>query len=587
MSQVVELIKERLSIADVVGQYVELKRAGKYLKGKSPFTNERTPSFYVTPDKGLYHCFSTGKGGDVFTFVQEMEGVDFKGALKILAERAGVELVPEDPAKRDRRDRLIEIVETATAFFEAQLARTPDALAYLERRGVKPETIKQWRIGFAPEGWSGLRDHLAKVLRATDSEMLAVGLVIEGQRGAYDRFRSRVMFPICDASGRVVGFSGRAFGAEAEERGPKYMNSPEGELFDKSSILHGFHLAKQSIHRAGYAVLVEGQMDLVMSHQAGVTNAIASSGTALTEGQLALVKRIAPRLMVAYDSDVAGTNAAERACKLASSMGFDVKVVRIVGGKDPADLVREDVALWKAALASATPIVDFKLATIIAAESDEAKRMRRVDQEVVPYLVEIAGTIERSFAIRRVATEIGQSEEVVARAVAERARAGSAEPTRSIAGAVTAKATPIATTDVVGVERTLAIAAWLDDSTNADVAAQIKMTGTELEQKLSDIVGTERVAAVKASLADLGPALAFRAADLYSNMRPSELSREIHDLLGVLELSILDRRKQEIDRVLGSPPADANSHAQALQELQTIIKRKQTLQATLRNPTQQ
>lgn len=578
MSQVVELIKERLSIEDVVGQYVELKKAGKYYKARSPFANERTPSFYVSPDRGLYHCFSTGKGGDIFTFVQEMEGVDFKGALKVLAERAGIELVPEDPAKRDRRDRMFELAEAATVFFVAQLQNNADAKAYLARRGLKEETIKTWRLGWAPEEWSSLRDHLVKTLRATDAELISVGLAIEGQRGAYDRFRSRIMFPIADSSGRIVGFSGRAFGKEAEERGPKYMNSPEGELFDKSSVLYGFDKAKQSIHRAGYAVLVEGQMDLVMSHQAGVKNTVASSGTALTEGQLGLIKRIAPRLMVAYDSDKAGVNAAERACQLASSIGFDVKVVKVVGGKDPADLVLEDVGLWKQALASSMPIIDYKLSVVLEQEKDERQRVRRVEKEVVPYIVSIDGTIERAHAAQKVAAALGVSEDIVLEqvAVTKDARVSG----RSIP--VVEKAA-VSNIDIerVRVEELLTIARWLSEEGNKEVAKNVGFDTLSIESKLKEIVGEEKFSQLRASISAMDQALTFRAADRYADARADDIQHEIEDLFAYLESSFIDRRLKEIKKALGSPP-EVNEE-KLLDEQQRLAKRKEQLQTSVRN----
>jgi DNA primase len=575
MSQVVELIKEKLSIADVVGQYVELKRAGKYFKARSPFSNERTPSFYVSPDRGLYHCFSTGKGGDIFTFVQEMEGVDFKGALKVLADRAGIQLVPEDPAKRDRRDRMFEIAEAATVFFTSQLERNADAKAYLARRGMKEETIKEWRLGYAPEGWSVLRDHLSKVMRTTDAELMAVGLAIDGQRGAYDRFRSRIMFPISDSSGRVVGFSGRAFGKEAEERGPKYMNSPEGELFDKSSVLYGFDKAKQTIHRVGYGVLVEGQMDLVMSHQAGVKNTVASSGTALTEGQLQLIKRIAPRLMVAYDSDKAGVSAAERACLLASSVGFDVKVVKVVGGKDPADLVAEDPGLWKKALTTSMPIIDYKLAVIVETEKDERMRVRRVEKEVVPYIAAIDGTLERAHAAKRIASAIGSSEEEVLEQV-KATKQGRSVPVTRAGSVVTVN------NEKVAVENLLAIGEWLSESAHEPIRTEIGIDKDAIQARLESVIGPEKLAQVRAGITDMGQALAFRAGELYQDAGAQDIKRGIEDLFASLEYLSIDRKYQELKKILGSPPVE--NEETLLNELQALAKKKDELQASVRNP---
>ena len=245
MSTPVEQIKERLSILDVVGGYVKLTKSGKHYKGKSPFTNEKTPSFFVSPERGMYYCFSTSKGGDIFSFIEEMEGVDFRGALKVLAERAGVEITPEDPKARSERDTLYKILEEATLFFGIELSKNPSALTYLESRGVKDETKRLWRIGSAPAEWRSLRTHLLE-RGFSDIQLVAAGLTKEAGacKEPYDVFRNRLMFPIADASGRVVAFSGRDM--SGEPTAPKYVNSPETQLFEKSRILFGYDKAKNS-----------------------------------------------------------------------------------------------------------------------------------------------------------------------------------------------------------------------------------------------------------------------------------------------------------------------------------------------------
>lgn len=271
----VQEIKDRLNIADVVSRYVKLEPAGKNLKGKSPFTTEKTPSFFVSPDKGLYHCFSTGKGGDIFTFVEEMEGLDFAGALRVLAEQAGVKLGAFNPEKKEEKDVLFDAVEKAAVFFENSLRSSPEALAYLLDRGVSKETIETFRIGYAPAGWRNLYEYLSGV--CTDKDLLTVGLVKSSEGRIYDTFRDRIMFPICDSSGRPIAFSGRIL--HPDEKSAKYVNSPETPLFNKGSILFALDKAKNYIRKYDFTIMSEGQFDVIMLHQSGFRNTVGISGT--------------------------------------------------------------------------------------------------------------------------------------------------------------------------------------------------------------------------------------------------------------------------------------------------------------------
>jgi len=411
MSTPVEQIKERLSILDVVGGYVKLTKSGKHHKGKSPFTNEKTPSFFVSPERGMYYCFSTSKGGDVFSFVQEMEGVDFRGALKILAERAGVELVAEDPKARSERDTLYKILEEATLYFGLELAKNPLALEYLQSRGVKEDTKRLWRIGFAPAEWRSLRTYL-KAKGYSDAQLLSAGLAKEAGSGKepYDVFRNRLMFPIADASGRVVAFSGRDM--SGEPTAPKYVNSPETQLFEKSRILFGYDKAKNGIRTFDFSLVVEGQFDLVLSHQAGYTNAVAISGTALTEHHLELLSRLSTRIVFALDADTAGIASAKRAAALALARGMDVKVAHIEGGKDPADLVREDPQLLKACVGKATHIIEFLL-SLLKTEKDERKFRLRVRDEVLPFVARIENRLDSEHFEGVVAEALGSARDTV------------------------------------------------------------------------------------------------------------------------------------------------------------------------------
>lgn len=417
MATPVEQIKDRLSIIDVVGSYVVLQKAGKSYKGKSPFTNERTPSFFVSPERGMYYCFSSGKGGDMFTFIQEMEGVDFKGALKLLAERAGVELVAVDPKARDDRERLFALLEDATLFFVHALGRAPEVRTYLESRGVKKETSESWRVGYAPQGWRNLKEYLEKK-GYTEDLILKSGLLKKAeQKGAgYDVFRDRIMFPIVDASGRVVGFSGRTF--SQDPAAPKYVNSPETELYQKSQVLFGYHKAKQGIRTYDFSLVVEGQFDLVLAHQAGYTNTVALSGTALALPQIELLQRLSNRVVLALDSDKAGVSSVKRSATLMLKRGMDVKVARILGGKDPADLVREDPKLLKEAVGHATHVVEFLLAVIKSETPDERSYKLRVREEVLPFISLMPNRIDQEHFEQVVAEALKVSGEAIHHEVA-------------------------------------------------------------------------------------------------------------------------------------------------------------------------
>ncbi|MBY0309521.1 DNA primase [Patescibacteria group bacterium] len=424
MSDAVRQIKERLNIIDVVSPYVELHKAGRNFKGKSPFTNEKTPSFYVSPERGMYYCFSTSQGGDIFSFIQTMEGVDFREALRQLAEKAGVELVAEAPEKRSERDRLYALIEETTKFFEEWLPLAPIATAYLEKRAVKPATVSKWRIGYAPGpssgGWRLLKEYLAAKGYSVP-EMLKAGVVKPGADGKepFDVFRDRVMFPLRDPNGKVVGFSGRTL--TPDEKTPKYVNSPETELYKKSELLFGYDLAKQSIRTLDFFLIVEGQFDVVMSHQAGYGNTVAVSGTALTLHHVQLLERLSTRVVLALDADRAGIAAMKRAAEVMLRRGLDVKVAKLPPGADPADLVEKDPHALKSAVGGAVPIIDFLLVHLKEQVTDERAFRLRVSEEVIPYVTLIPNRIDQEHFVGIVAAALGVSLDSV-RFEVERAR---------------------------------------------------------------------------------------------------------------------------------------------------------------------
>ena len=423
MSTPVEQIKERLGIADVVGSYLKLDRAGSSLKGKCPFHNEKTPSFFVSPARGSYYCFGCQAKGDIFTFVQEFEGLDFIGALRVLAQRAGVTLTKIDPKVRSEYARLYLCLEKATRFYEQKLQDTPDAKNYLDGRGLLPETIKAWRIGFAPNDWRQLYEHLIKE-GFNPEEMKKVGLIKtalpkeyntdSAQVGRlYDAFRGRVMFPIRDSASRVIAFSARILPSLDDGKTGKYINSPETILFNKSQTLYGFDRAKLVIRQKDATILVEGQMDLLMAHQAGYENTVASSGTALTEEQLIRLKRLSENLLISFDSDSAGVRASERAIRLALSLGMNVKVIAIEKGKDPAELIQKDLSAWERAVSGAKHIVDFLLEGILHSAKEGRERALAIEKTLLPLLRVLSSSVEQSHFIKVIAEKSGLREDAL------------------------------------------------------------------------------------------------------------------------------------------------------------------------------
>jgi DNA primase len=354
MSDFAQIVKQQADIVRIIGEYITLKKSGaQNYSGLCPFHGEKTPSFSVHATRQFYHCFGCGVSGDVFKFVQEIDKVSFPEAVKLVAQKCGIPLPkrefhsPEEAAESRLRGQLLELHEQATAWFEAQLRSAEGARAreYLTGRGLKPETIAKFRIGYAPEGYGGLRDRLAN---AAPAEVLrASGLFSyreqEGEKGggrAFDRFRKRITFPICNEQGRVIAFTARALDTD-DKGGPKYLNSPETPLYSKGQVLFNLDKARQTIRQQNFALLVEGQMDCISVFAAGVTPVLATSGTAFTEHQARLLRRYTARLVVNFDPDTAGANAAEKSIALLTEEGFEVRVVTLDGGLDPDRFVRE------------------------------------------------------------------------------------------------------------------------------------------------------------------------------------------------------------------------------------------------------
>jgi DNA primase len=436
----VEQIKAKLTIVDVITPYVKLARAGRHYRGLSPFNKEKTPSFYVSPDRGTYYCFSSNQGGDMFTFVQKMEGVDFKGALKILAEKAGVEIVYEagGAESRSHLERLREVMARSAEFYARGLAEGTPAYEYALGRGLTKETIASWQLGYAPDSWRTLLESLSGS-GFTLEELKGAGLVKEadGKPGTYyDRFRNRLMFPIRDSAGRTSAFTGRSLDPEDQA---KYLNSPETDLYKKHEILFGMDRAKDAIRTRGFAILVEGQMDLLHAHQAGFTNSIALSGTALSSEHLALIKRYADNLMLALDADRAGLAASAKSAIAALGAGLRVKAVRLPKGQDPADLINRDPKDFAKRVAEAQSIVEFFLAVLAEGESDKHRLVMSTEKIVLPLLGAITSPLEREHFVGIVARALETTPEAVRSALPKQNPLSSVRRSMSTGAPLTAR----------------------------------------------------------------------------------------------------------------------------------------------------
>ena len=420
----VDEIKNKLDIIDVIGGYIKLQKAGRNYRASCPFHSEKTPSFMVSPERQLWRCFGCGKGGSIFDFIMEMEGVEFGDALRTLAQRAGVELKKLDPvisAKlKTERTRLYEICDLSTRFFIKQLeSKTGKNIQkYLSGRGIKTKTIKDWQIGYAPDQWNSLIDFLKKQ-GYIETEILKTGLIIETEKKTnrskyYDRFRDRIIFPIKDINGIIVGFTGRENPAHPDERMGKYINTPNTLIYDKSRILYGIDKAKLDIRKNNLCVLVEGQTDVIMGHQAGFNNIIASSGTALTEQQLKIIKRYTDVLAMAFDMDVAGEIATKRGADLALQFGFNLKVISLPDNQDPADCFQKNTQTWPNAVKNAQSLIEFYLSNALSKNDlNTAEGKKKTSQDLLPIIKKIPNKVEQAHWLQKVAGELKVQEEVL------------------------------------------------------------------------------------------------------------------------------------------------------------------------------
>ncbi|MDD5590103.1 MAG: DNA primase [Candidatus Portnoybacteria bacterium] len=416
----VEEIKNRLDIVEVIGSYIKLEKAGRNWRARCPFHAEKTPSFMVSQERQIWHCFGCGTGGDIFAFVKQIDGLEFGDALRILAQRAGVTLKKQDAVIQTKRRRLYEICQLSSLFFKKQLESKIGQKAYLylkQERGIEAETIKKWGLGWAPDGWQNLSDFL-KQKGYNHQEIFDAGMVIkkEGENfRVYDRFRSRIMFPIFDIQGQVIGFAGRIFGKEEASAG-KYINTPQTFLYDKSRVLFGLNFAKQAIRQQDACVFVEGNLDVIMSHQAGVENAVASSGTALTVEHLKIIKRYSSNIIFSFDTDLAGQTATRRSIDQALVDDFEVRVVQMEE-KDPADLIKQDAKQWKKIVEKAAPFVEYSFNNVFKKFKDKnalkAEEKKQIGKILLPVVKRIPNQIEQAHWIGELSKKLKTDEKIL------------------------------------------------------------------------------------------------------------------------------------------------------------------------------
>ncbi|OHA34136.1 MAG: DNA primase [Candidatus Taylorbacteria bacterium RIFCSPLOWO2_01_FULL_45_15b] len=533
MASDLEKIKEKLPIEDVVGSYLTLTPSGKYLKSRCPFHNERSASFVVSPDRGTFYCFGCQAKGDIFEFVGKFEGLDFVGSLKILAERAGVPIGRGRNHSANSNERIFSVLREAAIFYHKILWSDPGApaLEYLKMRGLADLTIKEWGIGYAPGEWRLLRDHLQKK-KYSDTELESAGLTIkppdDARKNSYDRFRSRIIFPLFDTAGRIAGFSGRIF--PHDDTAAKYINSPETAVYSKSKYLYGLHKAKQEMRKQGACVAVEGQMDLLMSHQAGVGNTIAVSGTAFTEEHSAMIRRFCDTLIFALDQDAAGLGAMEKGAALALGVGMNVKVARLPLGKDPAELIARDAEAWRRSIIEAKGVIDYLAELISSDETDLNLRARAMAKKIFPLLVGIKSSMERAAFISKISGLLSVPESSVRADLDLFSKSATLNraSNRAVEASETAREVPTLA------ERAIGIILWQKQNKKASIDVE------RFHSRLTELISKKEVERIETKLIQEETRHIFEAEYHYAGEK--KLEQAIDRLLQSIEIEIIKNK---------------------------------------------
>ena len=580
MQDAKEEVRARLNIEDVIGEYVQLKRAGRNFKGLSPFTSERTPSFTVSPEKHIWHDFSSGKGGDVFSFVMEVEGLDFRAALEQLARKAGVDLSLYDTkqsgeiAKKKRRQ--IEANELACRYFQQSLLSNQHALEYVfKKRGLSKEIVQEFKIGYAPDdGEAAVRFLMKKGF--SKKELAEAGLT---NRFGGDIFRGRMTVPLMDPSGQVIGFTGRIL--TDAPKAPKYLNTPQTLVYDKSRHVFGLSQAKEAIRKSEFSVIVEGNLDVVSSHQAGVKNVVASAGTALTEWHLKSLARLSHDVRLSFDADKAGLAATERAVPIAGQVGVELSIISLPeGAKDPDELIQQSAGAWKRVTQNSEPVIDWVLRQYSAREDmTSAAGKRRFTTEGLAVVSKLTDTVEQEHYLRQIADMTDTSLEAV-RAKLSSASTQEAMPRKQIKRTAEAQAkSPDVLPHAPRQDNLLAVLLMHPGTRHHLGGFDTAMLAGEQRQKLAEWLkrsdGTiDDLPTDLKPLETYGKIVQLKAESRYEGWSEQDSSLEVAKLLRQIEVEHKKQTKERLINELRDAEADGDdSTAERLRaELLALIK---------------
>jgi DNA primase len=577
----IEEVKSRVNIEDVISEYVQLKRAGRNFKGLSPFTAERTPSFVVSPEKQIWHDFSSGRGGNVFSFVMEMEGLDFKGALELLARKVGVDLdqyrTKGSTYKGTKKERLYELLDAAAKFYQVQFSQNKTALEYvLGKRKFSKETALLWRLGYSPNNGTALVDY-AKSKGFSDEELKAAGLTAQRYHGVADMFRGRLMIPLQDPQGKVIGFTARLL--EDIKDAPKYINTPQTVLYDKSRHVYGLHLAKEQIRRTKFVVLVEGNLDVIASHQAGVRQVVATAGTALTEPNLKALSRFTGDIRLSFDADKAGVAATERAIPIASKVGVSLSIIDIPSGKDPDELIKQNPQLWIDALEQNKYALDWLIERYQKELDLESAQGKRAFSDVLlPVVRALNDSVEQDHYMRKIAEHLDVSQE----ALLQKFNQAASEAKRPLKKTVVQPAkVDRASVDYIKAQDHFAVLMLLQprlrdflniitpDMFTSEEAAQLIVF---LKQN-PDFDGTPDTAAALKPIGDYVKITLLQYEELYQGLEYNELHYEAARLqTRLVEQFVKHKKEQVITQLSGADDASTISLLENVRELDTLLK---------------
>lgn len=578
MTDSVGEIKQRLSIEALVSEYVVLKKLGKSLKGLCPFHAEKTPSFIVSPDKGIAYCFGCHKGGDLFKFFMEVENIDFPEALKLLAEKTGVTLEKSSSknyVKKDEKELLFEVNELAAKMYEDNLWNTEkgkQALSYLEKRGLNADTIKKFRLGFAPDSYEITHEYLLKN-GYTHAQILQAGIGVAKETSLnkiYDRFRNRLMFPVIDSLGRVVGFGGRALAVDQQ---PKYLNSPETPIYQKSQLLYGFFQAKNEIKKSKSAIVVEGYMDFLMAFQDGVKNIVAVNGTALTKRHLGILKSYIDDLIFCFDMDNAGKEAAKRSFELTTDFDFSVKVLELPTGKDIADFVLLNSGQLSLLLAKTKSFADFVYEDLF--KNNDAigiSGKKKILNDFASFFMRIKSSVERDIYVRRLAADLSVPEVQIYDEL-NVLKLSKNHPAKQMIDETAVKMTYTADDLLLGllIQHPKCVYETKIDLSQAVFSERLKTVynhflsnynAQELSQESSliDLSGLDDQLKSQASL------LALYAEEKYGSLTQEQVIKEMFDLIKKVRLQNANQVRQQLQKKLKEAEAKNN-----LAEIQSIL----------------